>query len=96
MTDVYAPNEPPRAHVRIVFLGPVSPHWDVVGDYGDRTLVEEFRSRALAASCCFRTTIPSSSATVSASCVTPNAKTSLSSGIWASTKKPSDFSMNSR
>ena len=27
MTDVYAPNEPPRAHVRIVFLGPVSPHW---------------------------------------------------------------------
>ena len=48
MTDVYAPNEPPRAHVRIVFLGPVSPHWDIVGDYGDRTLVEEFRSRALA------------------------------------------------
>ncbi|MEY3679775.1 MAG: hypothetical protein ACO27U_02465 [Ilumatobacteraceae bacterium] len=48
MTEVYAPNEPPRAHVRIVFLGPVSPHWDVVGDYGDRTLVEEFRSRALA------------------------------------------------
>ena len=33
MTEVYAPNEPPRAHVRIVFLGPVSPHWDVVGDY---------------------------------------------------------------
>ncbi|MEY3823484.1 MAG: hypothetical protein RL628_1592 [Actinomycetota bacterium] len=22
-----------RAHVRIVFLGPVAPHWDVVGDF---------------------------------------------------------------
>lgn len=48
MTDVQTFNEPPRAHVRVVYLGPVSPHWDVVGDYGDRTLIEEFRSRALA------------------------------------------------
>jgi len=37
-----------RAHVRIVFLGPVAPHWDVVGDFGDRTVIEEFRTRALA------------------------------------------------
>ena len=48
MSDVQVTNEPPRAHVRVVFLGPVSPHWDVVGDYGDRALVEEFRTRALA------------------------------------------------
>ncbi len=48
MTDAQVINEPPRAHVRVVFLGPVSPHWDVVGDYGDRVLVDEFRSRALA------------------------------------------------
>lgn len=41
-------NEPPRAHVRIVFLGPVSPHWEVYGDYGDRALLEEFRTRVLA------------------------------------------------
>lgn len=38
----------PRAHVRLVYLGPVAPHWDVVGDYGDRTAIEEFRTRALA------------------------------------------------
>ncbi|MCU0259690.1 MAG: hypothetical protein MUE78_01595 [Ilumatobacteraceae bacterium] len=38
----------PRAHARIVYLGPVSPHWDVYGDWGDRTLLEEFRARALA------------------------------------------------
>lgn len=40
--------EAPRAHVRIVYLGPVSPHWEVYGDYGDRTLLEEFRTRVLA------------------------------------------------
>ena len=46
MTDIV--NEPPRAHARIVYLGPVSPHWEVYGDYGDRTVLEEFRTRVLA------------------------------------------------
>jgi len=46
MTDVAT--EPPRAHARIVYLGPVSPHWEVYSDYGDRNLVEEFRARVLA------------------------------------------------
>ena len=46
MTDTTM--EAPRAHVRIVYLGPVAPHWEVYGVYGDRTVVEEFRTRALA------------------------------------------------
>ena len=46
MTDIA--NEPPRAHARIVYLGPVSPHWEVYADYGDRTLIDEFRARVLA------------------------------------------------
>ncbi|MCB9396082.1 MAG: hypothetical protein H6514_20710 [Acidimicrobiaceae bacterium] len=46
MTDIAT--EPPRAHARIVYLGPVSPHWEVYGDYGDRTLLDEFRARVLA------------------------------------------------
>ena len=46
MTDVA--DEPPRAHARIVYLGPVSPHWEVYGDYGDRTVLDEFRARVLA------------------------------------------------
>lgn len=46
MTDIV--NEPPRAHARIVYLGPVSPHWEIYGDYGDRALIDEFRTRALA------------------------------------------------
>jgi hypothetical protein len=46
MTDIV--NEPPRAHVRIVYLGPVSPHWELYSDYGDRTVLEEFRTRVMA------------------------------------------------
>jgi hypothetical protein len=46
MSDLAPPA--PRAHARIVYLGPVSPHWDVFGDWGDRTALEEFRARALA------------------------------------------------
>lgn len=47
MSDIIT-NEPPRAHARIVYLGPVAPHWEVYGDYGDRTLIDEFRTRVLA------------------------------------------------
>ena len=38
----------PRGHVRIVYLGPVAPHWEVVSSFGDRNVIEEFRQRALA------------------------------------------------
>ena len=40
--------QPPRGHVRIVYLGPVAPHWDVISTFGDRNVIEEFRQRALA------------------------------------------------
>lgn len=40
--------QPPVAHVRVVYLGPVAPHWDVQSDFGDATLVQEFRQRTLA------------------------------------------------
>ena len=41
MTDL-AVDQPPRAHARVVYLGPVSPHWEVYGDWGDRTVLDEF------------------------------------------------------
>ena len=47
MADLENP-QPPRGHVRLVYMGPVAPHWEVQGDFGDRTLIEEFRQRALA------------------------------------------------
>jgi hypothetical protein len=51
MSDV-APEEtepqPPRGHVRVVYLGPVAPHWDVQSEFGERNVIEEFRQRVLA------------------------------------------------
>lgn len=42
------PNEPPRGHVKMVYLGPVAPHWEVHGVFGERATIEGFRDRALA------------------------------------------------
>lgn len=39
---------PPQGHVRIVYLGPLAPHWEVQGVYGDRGMIDEFRQRAVA------------------------------------------------
>ena len=39
---------PPQGHVKVVYLGPVAPHWEVHGVYGDGRLIDEFRQRALA------------------------------------------------
>lgn len=47
MSDVQI-QQPPRAHARIIFLGPVSPHWEVVPDWGDGAVLREFTSRVLA------------------------------------------------
>ena len=40
--------QPPRGHVRVVYLGPVAPHWEIQSDFGDRSLIEPFRERATA------------------------------------------------
>jgi len=40
--------QPPVGHVRVVYLGPVAPHWEVQGVFGERQTVDEFRQRALA------------------------------------------------
>lgn len=41
-------SEPPRGHVKIVYLGPVAPHWEVRSEFGDRKAIDEFRSRVMA------------------------------------------------
>src|SRR5208283_1287337 len=46
--DEHQPPEPPRGHIRMVYLGPVAPHWEVESEFGDRAVIEEFRQRALA------------------------------------------------
>jgi hypothetical protein len=39
---------PPRGHVRVVYLGPVAPHWEVQSTWGDAEVVDPFRDRTLA------------------------------------------------
>jgi len=39
---------PPQGHVKIIYLGPVAPHWEVAGVFGDGRLIDEFRTRAVA------------------------------------------------
>jgi hypothetical protein len=45
MTDVQTENVPPVAHVKLVYLGPVAPHWEIRSDFGDRDAIEAFRTR---------------------------------------------------
>ena len=39
---------PPLGHVRVVYLGPVAPHWEVQSDYGEEGVIEPFKDRTLA------------------------------------------------
>ncbi len=48
MAEPSADPQPPRGHVRIVYLGPVAPHWEVVSDFGERSVIDDFRSRVMA------------------------------------------------
>jgi hypothetical protein len=41
-------NLPPVGNVRIIYTGPVAPHWDLRATYGDERLVDEFRTRVMA------------------------------------------------
>ena len=48
MSDVMseeAVHEPPTGHAKIVYLGPVAPHWEIRSDFGDRSMIDDFRSR---------------------------------------------------
>ena len=46
--DELAETLPPQGHVRVVYLGPLAPHWEVQGVFGDRSVIDGFRERALA------------------------------------------------
>ena len=39
---------PPQGHVRIVYTGPVAPHWEIHRVFGDQRAIDEFRQRAMA------------------------------------------------
>ncbi|MCY3560690.1 MAG: hypothetical protein OXH20_05920 [bacterium] len=39
---------PPVGHVKVVYVGPVAPHWEFRSDFGDSQLIDDFRVRAQA------------------------------------------------
>lgn len=39
---------PPQGHVKIVYLGPVAPHWEVHRVFGDGNVIREFEQRVQA------------------------------------------------
>lgn len=40
--------EPPKGHAKVVYLGPVAPHWEVRSNFGDAALIDDFRTRVAA------------------------------------------------
>jgi hypothetical protein len=40
--------QPPQGHVRVVYLGPVAPHWEVQSVYGEAAVIDPFRDRTIA------------------------------------------------
>src|SRR5580698_8445963 len=38
----------PIGHVRVIYLGPIAPHWDVQSDFGPADVIDAFRERVLA------------------------------------------------
>ena len=39
------PPQPPIGDVKVVYLGPAAPHWEVRSSFGDPHLIESFRDR---------------------------------------------------
>jgi hypothetical protein len=37
--------QPPRGDAKIVYLGPVAPHWEVRSTFGERQIIDDFRTR---------------------------------------------------
>ncbi|MEI7593585.1 MAG: hypothetical protein WCK41_10235 [Actinomycetes bacterium] len=48
MTEATTEQQPPRGHVKVVYLGPVAPHWEIRGVFGDQQVIEDFRGRVMA------------------------------------------------
>lgn len=48
MSDIETAEEsaPPVGSVRVVYLGPVAPHWEFRAEYGDAEMMDGFRARA--------------------------------------------------
>ena len=77
---------PPRGHVKVVYTGPVAPHWEIHRVFGDQHASTSSASGPWPGCSSSRSTTRSSAATASASPATPSASTSSSSGTSATSR----------
>jgi hypothetical protein len=40
--------QPPVAGIRVVYMGPVAPHWEIQGLFGETQVIDDFRRRTMA------------------------------------------------
>ncbi len=45
MSDVDVERQAPVGSVKIIYLGPTAPHWEVRSDFGDAAMIQSFRDR---------------------------------------------------
>jgi hypothetical protein len=38
----------PRGHIKISYLGPLAPHWNITSQFGEKDFIEDFKSRIVA------------------------------------------------
>ena len=88
--DAVQEGEPvePIGHVRVVYLGPVAPHWEVQSDYGPADVIDNSATACSPGWCSCPPTTPSSGATANGSCVTPSASSSPSNGSSTGARRP--------
>ena len=48
MSDMQTETQTPVAAAKVLYLGPVAPHWEVNGVHGDRAVIDGFRDRVMA------------------------------------------------
>jgi len=44
-TDADLEELPPLAAATIIYTGPVAPHWEIRSDFGERQVIDDFRTR---------------------------------------------------
>ena len=86
---------PPQGHVRVVYTGPVAPHWEIHRVFGDQRAIDEFRQRAMARLQLLPVYDPQFRRNRERSRAMPSASTSSSSGTSATSRSSQRVSARS-
>ncbi len=48
MSDIAVERQPPVGSVKVIYHGPVAPHWEIRAEFGDSATIDAFRERVFA------------------------------------------------